>query len=351
MTDIAIRTENLSKTFGSTEALVNLNLDVPAGEVLGYLGPNGAGKTTTIRLLLGLVNATRGRADIFGVDCQADPVEAHRRVAYVPGEANLWPSLTGAETLHLLGRVQGTVDTAYRDALRGRCEGRRLHRLLPATARQAAVRRPRPPGQLSSTELPEPYGPRADNPVSYSPSRSGARESPPSNWSATPSCSATSIWRSFEVNRDQMAARLAEVICSLPGHVPCLGRGCGRCEPGGAGLPGCGRNMPGEPRARHLKTRRPPTPNSADAVSRATIPAALCRSCFLREIHDLRSRGRLDPGATRMKSPVSPVPRHCLALITRSPDRNRIRLTSKSPYAVRGWNISTGLPDGSSTRT
>jgi ABC-2 type transport system ATP-binding protein len=117
MRDIAIRTEDLSKTFGSTEALADLNLEVPVGEVLGYLGPNGAGKTTTIRLLLGLVNATRGRAEIFGVDCQADPVQTHRRVAYVPGEASLWPSLTGAETLHLLGRVQGRVDTAYRDAL------------------------------------------------------------------------------------------------------------------------------------------------------------------------------------------------------------------------------------------
>jgi ABC-2 type transport system ATP-binding protein len=117
MSQIAIRTEHLSKSFGTTEALIDLNLDVPAGEVIGYLGPNGAGKTTTIRLLLGLVNPTRGRAEIFGVDCQADPVEAHRRVAYVPGEANLWPSLTGAETLHLLGRVQGTVDTAYRDDL------------------------------------------------------------------------------------------------------------------------------------------------------------------------------------------------------------------------------------------
>jgi ABC-2 type transport system ATP-binding protein len=117
MRDIAIRTEDLSKTFGSTEALAELNLEVPVGEVLGYLGPNGAGKTTTIRLLLGLVNATRGRAEIFGVDCQADPVQTHRRLAYVPGEASLWPSLTGAETLHLLGRVQGRVDTAYRDSL------------------------------------------------------------------------------------------------------------------------------------------------------------------------------------------------------------------------------------------
>jgi ABC-2 type transport system ATP-binding protein len=122
MSDIAIRTEGLSKSYGSTHALVDLDLEVPAGEVLGYLGPNGAGKTTTIRLLLGLLAATRGRAEIFGVDCLADPVEAHRRVAYVPGEANLWPSLTGAETLHLLGRVQGSLDTAYRDVLIERFE-------------------------------------------------------------------------------------------------------------------------------------------------------------------------------------------------------------------------------------
>jgi ABC-2 type transport system ATP-binding protein len=113
----AIRTQNLSKTFGRTNALVSLDLEVSRGEVIGYLGPNGAGKTTTIRLLLGLVRATSGRAEIFDVDCQSDPVEAHRHVAYVPGEASLWPSLTGTETLHLLGRIQGRVDTAYRDLL------------------------------------------------------------------------------------------------------------------------------------------------------------------------------------------------------------------------------------------
>jgi ABC-2 type transport system ATP-binding protein len=122
MSEIAIHTERLSKTYGSTDALVDLDLDVPGGEVLGYLGPNGAGKTTTIRLLLGLLNASRGRAEIFGIDCQREPVEAHRRAAYVPGEANLWPSLTGMETLHLLGRIQGSVDTAYREALIERFE-------------------------------------------------------------------------------------------------------------------------------------------------------------------------------------------------------------------------------------
>jgi ABC-2 type transport system ATP-binding protein len=114
---VAIRTENLGKTFGQTVALSGLDLEVSEGEVIGCLGPNGAGKTTTLRLLLGLIKATTGRAEIFGIDCQVAPVEAHRRVAYVPGEANLWPALTGAETLHLLGRVHGTVDEAYRDRL------------------------------------------------------------------------------------------------------------------------------------------------------------------------------------------------------------------------------------------
>jgi ABC-2 type transport system ATP-binding protein len=118
----AIRTDDLSKAFGDTWALRSLDLEVPRGEALGYLGPNGAGKTTTIRLLLGLLRATSGRAELLGVDCQADPVEAHRRVAFVPGEVNLWPSLTGTETLHLLGRVHGTVDDAYRDVLVERFE-------------------------------------------------------------------------------------------------------------------------------------------------------------------------------------------------------------------------------------
>ncbi|HXX88779.1 MAG TPA: ABC transporter ATP-binding protein [Acidimicrobiales bacterium] len=122
MPTAAIRTEGLTKHYREVEALADLDLEIAEGEVVGCLGPNGAGKTTTIRLLLGLARPTAGRAEIFGLDCQRQTVEAHERVAYVPGEANLWPSLTGAETLHLLGRVQGKVDTAYRDALVERFE-------------------------------------------------------------------------------------------------------------------------------------------------------------------------------------------------------------------------------------
>ncbi len=117
MTATAIRTEGLTKRYGTVDALSNLDLEVAPGEVLGYLGPNGSGKTTTIRLLLGLIHPTAGRSEIFGLDSQREAVAAHRRLSYVPGEANLWPSLTGEETLHLLARVQGALDAHYRDEL------------------------------------------------------------------------------------------------------------------------------------------------------------------------------------------------------------------------------------------
>jgi ABC-2 type transport system ATP-binding protein len=116
-TDIALETKGLTKRYGSFTALDSLDLTVSKGEVLGYLGPNGAGKTTTIRSILGLIRPTSGHASIFGLDAQANKVAVHKKIAYVPGETMLWPSLTGKETLHLLAQVHGEVDTKYQDEL------------------------------------------------------------------------------------------------------------------------------------------------------------------------------------------------------------------------------------------
>jgi ABC-2 type transport system ATP-binding protein len=117
-----IQAEDLTKRYGETLALDGLDLSIEPGEVYGYLGPNGAGKTTTIRLLLGIHRPTRGRAALFGIDAWADPVEAHRRVAYVSGEPFLWPAMTGAETMEFLARLHGGTDLAYRDELVRRFE-------------------------------------------------------------------------------------------------------------------------------------------------------------------------------------------------------------------------------------
>lgn len=116
-TDIALETKGLTKRYGSFTALSSLDLEIKKGEIFGYLGPNGAGKTTTIRAILGLIKPTAGSATIFGLDSQKRKVEAHKYLAYVPGEASLWPSLTGAETLHLLATIHGKVDTAYQAEL------------------------------------------------------------------------------------------------------------------------------------------------------------------------------------------------------------------------------------------
>jgi len=115
--DTVIRTENLEKKYGDFTALSNLNLEVKKGEILGYLGPNGAGKTTTIRLILGLINPTKGKSEIFGLDSQTKKVEAHKRISYIPGETAFWPNLTGAETLTLLGKLHGSIDAKYKAEL------------------------------------------------------------------------------------------------------------------------------------------------------------------------------------------------------------------------------------------
>jgi ABC-2 type transport system ATP-binding protein len=118
----AIRTDGLTKRYGQTTALDALDLTVEFGEVFGYLGPNGAGKSTTIGLLLGLIKPTSGTASIFGLDAWRQAPEIHARLGYVPSEANLWPTLTGEETLRFLANLHGSIDAAYRDELINRFE-------------------------------------------------------------------------------------------------------------------------------------------------------------------------------------------------------------------------------------
>src|SRR3954469_20235583 len=116
MTD-AISASGLVKTFGRTRALDGLDLTVRSGEVHGFLGPNGAGKSTTIRALLGLLRADAGTARLLGGDPWRDAVALHRRLAYVPGDVNLWPGLTGGEAIDLLGRLRGGLDRKRRAEL------------------------------------------------------------------------------------------------------------------------------------------------------------------------------------------------------------------------------------------
>jgi ABC-2 type transport system ATP-binding protein len=112
----------LFKSFGRTKALNGLNLSVAQGEVHGFLGPNGAGKTTTLRLLLGLLRADAGEMRVLGGDPWLDAVDLHRRLAYVPGDVALWPTLSGGEVIDLLGRLRGGLDPKRRDSLLERFE-------------------------------------------------------------------------------------------------------------------------------------------------------------------------------------------------------------------------------------
>ena len=118
----AIRVDALVKTFGRTRALDGLDLTVRTGEVHGFLGPNGAGKTTTLRVLLGLLKADSGTVSLLGGDPWRDATDLHRRLAYVPGDVTLWPSLSGGEVIDLLGRLRGGLNPERRKDLLERFE-------------------------------------------------------------------------------------------------------------------------------------------------------------------------------------------------------------------------------------
>ncbi len=116
MADI-IEATGLTKNFGRVHALAGLDLRVAAGEVHGFLGPNGAGKSTTIRVLLGLIDRQGGEAAVFGLDPWSRSVDIHRRLAYVPGDVSLWPSLSGGEVIDLLTSLRGGADPGLRAQL------------------------------------------------------------------------------------------------------------------------------------------------------------------------------------------------------------------------------------------
>jgi ABC-2 type transport system ATP-binding protein len=118
----ALVLDGVVKTFGSVRALDGFDLQVATGEVHGFLGPNGSGKSTAMRVLLGLLRADAGQVTLLGGDPWGQAAELHRRLAYVPGDVNLWPTLTGGEVIDLLGRLRGGLDERRRAELLERFE-------------------------------------------------------------------------------------------------------------------------------------------------------------------------------------------------------------------------------------
>ena len=121
-----IRIENLSKDYkaksGPFRALDRLNLTVKEGEIFGYLGPNGSGKTTTIRMMLDLIRPTEGRITVLDMHAQADSVELHRRIGFIPGELNLWKNERASDIIRYVGNIRGGVDKAYVNKLAERLQ-------------------------------------------------------------------------------------------------------------------------------------------------------------------------------------------------------------------------------------
>jgi len=112
-----IKTEHLSKLFGNKEAVRDLNLEIPAGELFAFIGPNGAGKSTTIKMLVGLLLSTSGRAFIGDYNIQDNPVEAKRLIGYIPDFPYLYEKLTGREFMRFVGRIYGLSSSVMESSI------------------------------------------------------------------------------------------------------------------------------------------------------------------------------------------------------------------------------------------
>jgi len=108
-----IETQGLTKYYGKTRGIEDLNLSVKEGEIFGFLGPNGAGKTTTLRLLLDLIHPSSGQAKIFGLDSHKDNLEIKQRIGYIPGELNLYRNMRGRDLLNYLARFYNGLDSVF----------------------------------------------------------------------------------------------------------------------------------------------------------------------------------------------------------------------------------------------
>src|SRR5262245_14332411 len=133
---MALALDRFRRTYGDFTAVDDLSFAVGSGEIVGLVGPNGAGKTTTLRALAGILRPSSGRILIDGHDIVADPIEARRRLAFMPDEPHLFEYLTVREHLRLVGRLYGVQDIERRSAT--------LLEELELTGKEGAV-----PGELS----------------------------------------------------------------------------------------------------------------------------------------------------------------------------------------------------------
>lgn len=112
-----VKIQQLSKSFGRSQALKEVTFEIYPGEVVGFIGPNGAGKSTTIRIMLGLLKKTAGEIQLFGLDPFKDSLSIHQRISYVPGDLALWENLSGGETIDLLMELHGKANQVKKQQL------------------------------------------------------------------------------------------------------------------------------------------------------------------------------------------------------------------------------------------
>ena len=128
-----IKVEHLSKSFGPKRAVDDVSFEVAPGQVLGFLGPNGAGKSTTMRMITGFIAPTSGKVTVCGFDIEAQPLEAKRRIGYLPEAAPSYPEMTVSSFLNWAAEMRGLAGDARKRAVAGAVETCFLQSVLHQT--------------------------------------------------------------------------------------------------------------------------------------------------------------------------------------------------------------------------